>query len=147
MLEFSVAVSSSARNVNVTFAIREMARRSSFAITTGRSNLSRRGLKLNAKRKKKKKGGRKNTQRAVDLLGGRVFTTILETKKEEGGILDGILTFFPPLAVWGDAKERGGRGGRRFEKFESTRNQKAEPHYKLKWNFQLPLDGYMVFYA
>lgn len=109
MLEFSVAVSSSARNVNVTFAIREMARRSSFAITTGRSNLSRRGLKLNAKRKKKKKGGRKNTQRAVDLLGGRVFTTILETKKEEGGILDGILTFFPPLAVWGTRRrEEGG---------------------------------------
>lgn len=76
-----------------------------------------------------------------------MFTTIRETKKEEGGILDGILTFFPPLAVWGDAKERGGRDGRRFEKFESTRNQKAEPHYKLKWNFQLPLDGYMVFYA
>lgn len=38
-----------------------------------------------------------------------MFTTILETKKEEGGILDGILTFFPPLAVWGTRRrEEGG---------------------------------------
>lgn len=104
------------------------------------SNLSRGGLKL-----KKKKGG-KNTQRVVDLL-GRVFTTIREMEKE-GGDPRWNSNFFP-AAVWGTRRRGGGegRGGRRFEKFESTRNQKAEPHYKLKWNFQLPLDGYMVFYA
>lgn len=31
-----------------------------------------------------------------------------------------------------------------FEKFRSPRNQKVEPHYKFKWNFEFMLHGYTL---
>lgn len=132
---------------------------SSFAIIRRECNPSKGGgggrVEVKSEKKKKGRRGKKKTERAlVDSLSHRllvvvhqlVFTTSSRNEKGRRGDPRWNSNFFPASMRGGGEGEGGGRG-RRFEKFESTRNQKAEPHYKLKWNFQLPLDGYMVFYA